>query len=77
MSRPSPPRFHAVGRGRVTIIAVPIMIAWHLVADVEMGITLGSSPGCSGPGRRLDKYFEAAATSTKRDSRQVDEPSRR
>jgi hypothetical protein len=30
-----------VRRGRATIIAVSIVIAWHLVADLEMGITLG------------------------------------
>ena len=47
----SPPRFHAVRRGRVTTIAVSIMIAWHLVADVEMGITLGILAWLLWPGK--------------------------
>ena len=51
MSRPSPLRFHAIRRGRTTIIAVSIMIAWHLVADVEMGITLGILAWLLWPGK--------------------------
>ena len=41
----------AVRRGRVTTIAVSIMIAWHLVADVEMGITLGILAWLLWPGK--------------------------
>jgi hypothetical protein len=51
MSGPSPPRFHAVRRGSVTTIPVLIMIAWHLVADLEMGITLGILAGLLWPGK--------------------------
>jgi hypothetical protein len=40
MSRP-PPRRLAVRHSPATTIAVSIMIAWHLVADLEMGVTLG------------------------------------
>ena len=40
-----------VRRGRVTTIAVSIMIDWHLVADLEMGITLGVLAWLLWPGK--------------------------
>jgi hypothetical protein len=36
---------------RATIIAVSIMIAWHLIADLEMGIILGVLAWLLWPGK--------------------------
>jgi hypothetical protein len=36
---------------RATTIAVLIMIAWHFVADLEMGITLGVLAWLLWPGK--------------------------
>jgi hypothetical protein len=59
MGRPWPSRFYAVRRGHS--VAVSIMIAWHLVADLEMGITLGVLAWCSGLGKRLEAIFRGGS----------------